>query len=123
MANSSTITRAGACSEPDQGLELPQHLEALAKANEIRLERARLHRLVEAGELTVKDVLLDHPRETRTLTIGALIRWQNRWGKTRTNKLLGSIGLTTTKTIGSMTDRQKWLVIRALQGGASNDCP
>lgn len=96
--------------------ELPQHLQALDKANEVRFARARLHEQVRDGETTVKEVLLEHPQPTRTLTIGALIRWQNRWGKQRTNRLLARLGLTTTKTIGSMTDRQKWLVIHALEG-------
>ena len=41
----------------------PQHMRALARANEVRLARAELKRRITHGELTVAEVVLDSPWE------------------------------------------------------------
>lgn len=92
----------------------PQHLRALARANEVRLARAELKRRIHDGELTVARVVLDAPEEADTMTVADLLTSQRRWGVTRCRKLLQSIPMSESKTVGSMTERQRDAVARAL---------
>ncbi|HEY1538666.1 MAG TPA: hypothetical protein VGF63_04645 [Solirubrobacteraceae bacterium] len=85
----------------------PQHMQALQRANEVRLARAELKRSVAEGRATVGAVILACPWEAASMPISELLLSQRRWGSTRCAKFLASIGMTETKTVGSMTDRQR----------------
>src|ERR671917_2227469 len=89
-----------------------QHMRALAQANRVRLARAELKRQVADGETSVADVVLSCPWEAESMTISDLLMSQHRWGRTRSRRFLSSISMSETKTIGTMTDRQR----RALAG-------
>lgn len=92
----------------------PQHLRALQRANEVRLARAELKRRVAEGELTASEVVLDVPWETESMAIADLLMSQRRWGRTRCRRFLASVPLSETKTIGSMTERQRRAVASQL---------
>lgn len=94
--------------------EVPQHLQALQRANEIRLARAELKKKVARREVTADEVILTCPREAASMTIAELLSSQRRWGTTRTCKFLAGIGMPETKTVGSMTDRQRSLLAAML---------
>ena len=85
----------------------PQHMQALAQANRVRLARAELKRQVAEGEVDAAEVVLDCPWEADSMTIADLLMSQHRWGRHRCRKFLTSIPMLETKTIGSMTDRQR----------------
>src|SRR3954453_12862953 len=84
----------------------PQHMRALARANEVRLARAELERRIAQGDVTVSEVVLDMPWEATSMSIADLLMSQRRWGTTRCRKLFQTIPMTESKTVGSMTDRQ-----------------
>jgi hypothetical protein len=88
----------------------PQHMQALQRANEVRLARAELKRKITDGAITVGEVILKCPWETASMTITELLTCQRRWGTTRCSKFLASIGMPETKTVGSMTERQPSLL-------------
>lgn len=92
----------------------PQHLVALQRANEVRLARAELKRRIGAREITVGDVVLSTPWEAASMTVADLLMSQKRWGRTRCKKFLSGIPLTETKTVGSLTERQRHAVAQAL---------
>ncbi|HEX4036293.1 MAG TPA: hypothetical protein VHX66_17780 [Solirubrobacteraceae bacterium] len=85
----------------------PQHMRALARANEVRLARAELKRRVMEGETTAAAVILDSPWEVENMAVAELLMSQHRWGHTRARRFLSTIPISETKTIGSMTDRQR----------------
>jgi hypothetical protein len=85
----------------------PQHLRALAQANRVRLARAELKRQVAESEISVADVVLSCPWEAESMAIADLLMSQHRWGRTRCRRFLAALPMTETKTIGSMTDRQR----------------
>jgi hypothetical protein len=85
----------------------PQHLQALQRANHVRLARAALKRRIAEGELAVAEVVLSCPPEVAGMAVCDLLMSQRRWGRTRCRKFLGAIPLAENKTIGSMTDRQR----------------
>src|SRR5688500_9101384 len=94
----------------------PQHMQALAQANKVRLARAELKRQVADGETTVADIVLDCPWEAESMAIADLLMSQHRWSRTRCRRFLASIPMSETKTVGSMTDRQRRALSARLRG-------
>ena len=94
----------------------PQHMRALARANRVRLARAELKRQVSDRETSVAEVVLECPWEAESMTIADLLMSQHRWGHTRCRRFLASIPMSETKTIGSMTDRQRHALAGRLDG-------
>jgi hypothetical protein len=82
-------------------------MQALQRANEVRLARAELKRRVAEGDVSAGEVVLTTPWEAASMSIQELLVSQHRWGTTRSRKFLAEIGLPETKTVGSMTDRQR----------------
>lgn len=101
----------------------PQHLRALAKANEVRLARAELKRKVLSGELRAADVILESSWEAESMTVADLLMAQRRWGHTRCRTFLQRVPLSETKTIGSMTPRQRVAVAEMLDGIEASGAP
>ena len=101
----------------------PQHLQALERANAVRLARAALKRGVASGEICVADIILDAPWEAESMTVADLLTSQRRWGHTRCRRFLQSIPLSETKTVGSMTERQRHAAAALLAAQSSADAP
>ena len=89
------------------GSATPQHLQALERANTVRLARAELKRQVAAGKVAAADVILDCPWEAESMSVSDLITSQRRWGRTRCRRLLQAIPVPEQKAIGALTDRQR----------------
>jgi hypothetical protein len=94
----------------------PQHLRALARANEVRLARAELKRQISDGEVDAAAVILECPWEAESMTISDLLTSQRRWGSTRCRRFLQSIPIPENKKIGDMTDRQRLAASELLAG-------
>ena len=84
-----------------------QHLRALARANEVRLARARLKRAIATGELAAAEVILESPWEAQSMSFADLVESQRRWGRARCRRLLAAVPVSETKTVGSLTERQR----------------
>jgi hypothetical protein len=93
-------------------------MQALQQANRVRLARAELKRRVGEGETTVAEVVLTCPWQAESMTIFDLLSSQHRWGKTRCRRFLAALPMLETKTIGTMTDRQRRALAAQLEGDA-----
>jgi hypothetical protein len=91
-------------------------MRALAQANRVRLARAELKRQVAEGETTVADIVLECPWEAESMAIADLLLSQHRWGRTRCRRFLASIPMSETKSVGSMTERQRRALSARLRG-------
>lgn len=94
-----------------------QNMRALEHANRIRLARAEIKRRIARGDVAVADVLLDPTDEVVGMEIAELLTSQKRWGSTRCSKFMDSIGLNESKTIRSLTERQRTAVATILAAG------
>lgn len=90
-----------------------QSLEALAKANEIRLRMSAVKRQVRAGEMSVEDAM--GKECVASMRLGDLLTAQRWWGPRVTPKFLSPLGLSANKTVGALTPRQRGLVVGALR--------
>lgn len=97
----------------------PQHLQALQRANRVRLARAELKRRIAEGEITAAEVILSSPWEASSMAIGDVLMSQRRWGGTRCRKFLAMFRITETKTVGSLTERQRRALAAQLDAHAS----
>jgi hypothetical protein len=91
-------------------------MRALAQANRVRLARAELKRQVAEAETTVADIVTECPWEAESMAIADLLLSQHRWGRTRCRRFLASIPMSETKTVGSMTERQRRALAASLRG-------
>ena len=85
----------------------PQYMRALERANQVRLARAALKRQVAMGLVDASEVILECPWEAESMAVADLLMSQRRWGQTRCRKFLAQIPMSETKTVGTMTDRQR----------------
>jgi hypothetical protein len=96
--------------------DAPQHMQALGRANEVRLARAELRRQVAGGETTVQEIIHCVPWEAETMTVFDLLLAQHRWGRSRVRRLLGQENLAERKQIGALTERQRKSLLDRLNG-------
>jgi hypothetical protein len=96
----------------------PQHMRALEQANRVRLARAELKRQVADGETSVAEVVSSCPWEAESMTISELLTSQHRWGRQRCRRFLAAIPMSETKTVGTMTERQRVELRSRLEAGS-----
>jgi len=92
-----------------------QCMEALARANQVRLARAALKRDISAERQSVTDVILESPWEAESMSLSELLCSQRRWGRARSRKLLASSALSEAKRLGTLTERQRRILVGALE--------
>jgi hypothetical protein len=98
----------------DLGARLEQRREALRQANLVREARAKLKARIAAGELSAADVLASSRWELNSMPIETLLTSQRGWGNGRCSEFLMRVQIRETKTIGSMTERQRAIVAAVL---------
>ncbi len=89
-------------------------MEALARANRVRLARAELKRSIARGDVDASAVVRECPWETESMTLAELLTSQRRWGRTRARKFLVGVALNENKRLGTLTPRQRALLSGAL---------
>jgi hypothetical protein len=94
---------------------VPQHMQALAHGNKIRLDRAALKRQVQAGEVTAAEVIDRLPFESLTMSVYDLLVSQHRWGRSRALRLLAAAGVREGRKVGDLTPRQAKVITGLLE--------
>jgi hypothetical protein len=92
-----------------------QCMQALARANQVRLARAALKRDISAGRRSITEVIMESPWETESMSLSELLCAQRRWGRARSRKLLSSTALSEGKRVGTLTERQRRILVAALE--------
>src|SRR3954464_3042333 len=92
-----------------------QCMEALARANQVRLARAALKRDISGGRRSVTEVIGESPWEADSMSLSELLCSQRRWGRARSRKLLASAALGEGKKVGTLTERQRRILVGALE--------
>lgn len=97
-----------------------QHLRALEHANRVRLARAEMKRQIAAGDLAAAEVILSCPWEAESMSISDVLMSQKRWGRARCRRLLTAIGIPENKRVGTLTDRQRAILVSMLEGNGGS---
>jgi hypothetical protein len=84
-----------------------QRLQALQRANQVRIARAAVKQLIAAGEMSVIEAIVSESPEIERMAVIELLLSQRSWGYARCRGLLREVPLSESKTVGSMTERQR----------------
>lgn len=84
---------------------VPQHMTALARANEVRLAAAAVKRQVAAGTLTIGEAL-EHP-DAGSLVVMDLLVAQHRWGGSKAARLMAEARISQVRRVRELTARQR----------------
>jgi hypothetical protein len=95
-------------------------MQALERANLVRLARAELKRSIARGDIDASEVVQECPWETESMTIAELLTSQRRWGRTRARKFLMPLSLNENKQLGTLTSRQRRMLSTELASRAGN---
>jgi hypothetical protein len=94
--------------------ESSQPVQALQLANRVRRARSMLKVRVANGQLAAAEVILTSPSEAASMQVVQLLASQRGWGEARSRALLAQVAVPENKSIGSLTERQRWAVASQL---------
>jgi hypothetical protein len=78
-----------------------------ARADRVRMTRSHVKSQIATGELTAAAVILTARWEIERMPIAEVLGSQRHWGAIRCRRFLAGVRIGETKTIGSMTKRQR----------------
>src|SRR5215212_6301228 len=94
---------------------LDQRMEALRRANEVRVERARLKKDLKVGDVTIEDVLLNPPDYLLTAKVFDMLVAVPKFGRVKATRFLNQCRISQSKTVGGLSERQRSELIQLLQ--------
>lgn len=112
--SAATLERRGSTSTPP-ARSLVQRLDALDRANDVRIRRASLKRDLKGGRVTIYALLMDPPEWTGTMRLFDLLMAVPTLGRVKVNKALGRCQISPSKTVGGLTQRQRDEVVALLR--------
>lgn len=90
-------------------------MEALNKADEVRIYRANLKRDLKAGRASIDDILLEPSALVDTMKLFDLMLAMPKYGRVKVNTVLKACQISPAKTIGEMSVRQRIEVVSMLR--------
>ncbi len=105
MATATRTTSPNTSMAPERSLN--QRMDALEKANQIRIKRAQLKRDLKSGRLSIHSLLLDPPEYVETAKVFDMLLAVPKYGRVKVNKILTNCRISPSKTIGGLSQRQR----------------
>ena len=105
MATATGTTSSNTSTAPERSLN--QRMDALARANQIRIQRAQLKRDLKAGRRSIHSLLLDPPEYVETAKVFDMLLAVPKYGRVKVNKILAHCRIAPSKTIGGLSERQR----------------
>ena len=86
---------------------LDQRMEALQRANDIRVRRAKLKRDLKDGRVQIEEVLMDPPEYVSTAKVFDMLMAVPKFGRVKAARLLNQCRISQSKTVGGLSERQR----------------
>ena len=86
---------------------LDQRMEALKRANHIRVRRAQLKKDLKDGQVQIEAILLDPPDWVSTAKVFDMLMAVPKFGRVKAARLLNQCRISQSKTVGGLSDRQR----------------
>ncbi|MFQ5426290.1 MAG: integration host factor, actinobacterial type [Gaiellales bacterium] len=84
-----------------------QRMEALQRANEIRVRRAQLKRDLKSGAVRLDEILDDPPDYVGTAKVFDMLLAVPKFGRVKATRFLNQCRISQSKTVGGLSDRQR----------------
>ena len=94
---------------------LDQRMEALQRANEVRVQRAELKRRLKDGSASIREILEDPPDYVLTAKVSEMLLAVPKYGQVKVNKILAQCRISPSKTIGGLSERQRGELVSYLR--------
>jgi hypothetical protein len=82
-------------------------MEALKRANDIRVRRAQLKKDLKDGRVRVEDVLGDPPDYVETAKVFDILLAVPKFGRVKAARFLNQCRISQSKTVGGLSERQR----------------
>ena len=94
-----------------------QRMAALEHGNRIRLYRAQVKRDLKAGRRSVLDELAAVDDRLASMKVFDLLLAVPKLGRVKVSRLLARNGISPSKTVGGLSERQRRVLVMALSSG------
>jgi hypothetical protein len=92
-----------------------QRMEALKRANDIRVKRAQLKRDLKDGQAKIEDILRRPPEYVATAKVFDILMAVPKFGRVKAGRFLTQARISQSKTVGGLSDRQRAELIGLFQ--------
>jgi hypothetical protein len=82
-------------------------MEALRRANDIRVKRAQLKKDLKSGDTSIEEILRDPPQFVSTAKVFDMLMAVPKFGRVKAARLLQTCRISQSKTVGGLSDRQR----------------
>jgi S13-like H2TH domain len=86
---------------------LDQRMDALRRANEIRVKRAQLKKDLKSGAVHVVEILRDPPDFVGTAKVFDMLMAVPKFGRVKAGRFLNQCRISQSKTVAGLSDRQR----------------
>jgi hypothetical protein len=86
---------------------LDQRMEALKRANDIRVKRAQLKKDLKAGTVSIEQILGAPPEYVSTAKVFDILMAVPKFGRVKATRYLNQARISQSKTVGGLSDRQR----------------
>ena len=90
---------------PERSLD--QRMEALRRANDIRVRRAQLKKDLKSGDARIEEILEAPPGYVETAKVFDMLMSVPKFGKVKATRLLNQCRISQSKTVGGLSERQR----------------
>src|ERR1700674_2374850 len=105
MTTATRTTSTNASMAPERSLN--QRMDALERANQIRIQRAHLKRDLKGRRLSTRSLLRNPPEYVETAKVFDMLLAVPKYGRVKVNKILAHCRIAPSKTIGGLSERQR----------------
>jgi S13-like H2TH domain len=82
-------------------------MDALRRANDIRVKRAQLKKDLKVGQLRIDEILRDPPEYVWTAKVLDMLMAVPKFGQVKAKRYLNQCRISESKTVGGLSDRQR----------------
>jgi hypothetical protein len=86
---------------------LDQRMDALRRANEIRVRRAKLKKDLKAGTVHIEGILERPPAYVETAKVFDMLMAVPKFGRVKAARFLNQCRISQSKTVGGLSERQR----------------
>lgn len=86
---------------------LDQRMEALKRANDIRVRRAQLKKDLKDGRVQIESILRSPPAFVETAKVFDILMAVPKFGRVKAARLLNQCRISQSKTVGGLSERQR----------------
>src|ERR1700751_1925948 len=86
---------------------LDQRMDALQRANDVRVKRAKLKKDLKDGKVRIETILGNPPQYVSTAKVIDILMAVPKFGRVKAARFLNTCRISQSKTVGARSDRQR----------------